>query len=486
MNSLQIPREKLSIRNVNTQPGESGPNPTINAIVKFNALIPEDELFSPSLSCIVYDYLFKGLSQPQIGVFSINLGKAYKKKKPHAIKSHRTKNADEHIEINLEFDSNSTGNQISIRKMERPTIDQARSGAFVIYPEYVLDKNGKSQETVKPDNSYISLGYDRTPQDRIMHYRYFLNSELENTEYIEKSPFEIFQIKRGQERGEDSWISTFFSKKNEEATSENTSKIVGLFKGIVRVTKSKVLQKTDKLVQDLKRKRTENPNGNIENVEDNLDEDFHDIRKLLLQKSQVIVRVYIIACQNLAQKDLKSQSDPYIKIKLAGAQINDSKNYQTDQPNPKIFKHFDIVATLPGASRLKIQVWDKDDLIKDDKIGETVIDLEDRYFSNKWRRITEKPIEKRQLMHRSTKLSQGSILLWLEIHQPSSLPPPLDISEKPPAEFQARLIIWQTSGVADADVEGTSDLYVRAFVNDNKPKETDTHYRCQNGKGQFN
>ena len=84
------------------------------------------------------------------------------------------------------------------------------------------------------------------------------------------------------------------------------------------------------------------------------------------------------------------------------------------------------------------------------------------------------------------KLSQGSILLWLEIHQPSSLPPPLDISEKPPAEFQARLIIWQTSGVADADVEGTSDLYVRAFVNDNKPKETDTHYRCQNGKGQFN
>ena len=480
MNSLQLPSEKLVVRNVQTQPGENGPNPTINAVIKFNFSMPVDNLFAPAVTCIVYDYLFKGLSQPQIGVFNIRLGDIYHKLESTPRKPIESKGiTSEEVLINIEKDSDVT--EPAVKVMKRPTIEEARKGMFVVYPEIEVDPVGRPKEKYKPDNSYMPLGHDRTPQDKILHYRYLLAGPLEDSEYIDTSAFESFPIKKGQERGEDSWVSSIFSKGPEEVVSENTSKITGYFKGIVRVTKVSRLLRKETRVQAIKEKR----HGDDE-VEDNEDEDFADIRRLLLQKTQVVVRVYIVSCQNLAQKDLKSHSDPFIKIKLAGTTINDSKNAQTDQPNPRILKHFDILSTLPGASRLKIQVWDKDDLVKDDKIGETVIDLEDRYFSNKWRRITEKPIERRVLTHRSTKLSQGSILLWVEIHPPNSLPPPLDISDKPPTDFEARLIVWQTEGVQSYDTEGTSDLYVRALVNDSKPKETDTHYRCQNGKGQFN
>lgn len=36
------------------------------------------------------------------------------------------------------------------------------------------------------------------------------------------------------------------------------------------------------------------------------------------------------------------------------------------------------------------------------------------------------------------------------------------------------------------DWEGTSDIYCRSFFDSKHAKETDTHFRCQTGKGSFN
>ena len=36
------------------------------------------------------------------------------------------------------------------------------------------------------------------------------------------------------------------------------------------------------------------------------------------------------------------------------------------------------------------------------------------------------------------------------------------------------------------DVEGTSDVYIKAWINEKDKKETDTHWRCQNGAASFN
>lgn len=57
--------------------------------------------------------------------------------------------------------------------------------------------------------------------------------------------------------------------------------------------------------------------------------------------------------------------------------------------------------------------------------------------------------------------------------------PVFDIKPKPPEEFEVRLVIFDTVDVICMDVEGTSDVYGRAFF-DSKEEvhETDTHYRC--------
>lgn len=36
------------------------------------------------------------------------------------------------------------------------------------------------------------------------------------------------------------------------------------------------------------------------------------------------------------------------------------------------------------------------------------------------------------------------------------------------------------------DNEGTSDIFVKAYIDDKDKKESDCHYRCGNGKASFN
>jgi len=52
--------------------------------------------------------------------------------------------------------------------------------------------------------------------------------------------------------------------------------------------------------------------------------------------------------------------------------------------------------------------------------------------------------------------------MWVEIHFNTIVPPVLDISPRPPAIFEARLIVWRCEDVENMDFEGVSDLYIRA------------------------
>ena len=54
-----------------TQPKESGPNPNINTVVKFEVNLPKKEIFVPELQCCVNDYMLAGLVNPLLGVFMI-------------------------------------------------------------------------------------------------------------------------------------------------------------------------------------------------------------------------------------------------------------------------------------------------------------------------------------------------------------------------------------------------------------------------------
>ncbi len=108
------------------------------------------------------------------------------------------------------------------------------------------------------------------------------------------------------------------------------------------------------------------------------------ISRLLLQKNKCLVRIYVLEGYDFAQRDVGSFSDPYLKIKCGSKTFNERDNYQLDEPNPKFYKSYDFDADFPGASPIILQDYDYDDLFGDDLIGETLVDLDDRFFSPEW------------------------------------------------------------------------------------------------------
>ena len=143
---------------------------------------------------------------------------------------------------------------------------------------------------------------------------------------------------------------------------------------------------------------------------------------------------------------------------------------------------------LPGVSILKLQVFDYDPLFSDELIGETTIDIEDRYYDFKWQELTDKPIETRPLMHPDFKQPQGYATMWLEIVDKNNKGTfqKFDISKNPDCQAQCRFIVWETREIPSMDVEDTSDIYVSCFVEADKKQSTDVHFRCQTGTGSFN
>lgn len=48
------------------------------------------------------------------------------------------------------------------------------------------------------------------------------------------------------------------------------------------------------------------------------------------------------------------------------------------------------------------------------------------------------------------------------------------------------MAVYDTENIPCEDIEGTSDVYIKSYI-DNRPKhQTDTHYRCMNGAASFN
>lgn len=124
---------------------------------------------------------------------------------------------------------------------------------------------------------------------------------------------------------------------------------------------------------------------------------YAEMSKQLLVPTKCIVRVYIIEAFGLPPKDTGSDSDPYLILKLGKKKIKDREDYKEDNSHPQWHKHFDFETTMPGDSLLQIQVWDRDVLFSDDFIGETTLDIEDRFFSPRWNSVVNKPVELRSL-----------------------------------------------------------------------------------------
>ncbi|KAK5642921.1 hypothetical protein RI129_009088 [Pyrocoelia pectoralis] len=162
------------------------------------------------------------------------------------------------------------------------------------------------------------------------------------------------------------WLNTFelYRGKKTDDESEDDNRIVGSFKGAIKIYKWP-------LPKDF--------------------EDFHlmgfDINYGLFQglpsneQIRVLIRVYIVKAIDLHPMDINGKADPYIVLQLGAKRVSDKENYVSKQLNPVFGKCFEFEATFPQDSLLTVQIFDWDLVSSDDMIGETKIDLENRFYS---------------------------------------------------------------------------------------------------------
>ncbi|XP_028638782.1 otoferlin isoform X5 [Grammomys surdaster] len=214
------------------------------------------------------------------------------------------------------------------------------------------EKSRASKEEKKKKNQSLGPGQgSETPEkkkakiDELKVYPKELESEFDNFE----DWLHTFNLLRGK-TGDD------------EDGSTEEERIVGRFKGSLCVYKVP-------LPEDVSREAGYDPTyGMFQGIPSN-------------DPINVLVRIYVVRATDLHPADINGKADPYIAIKLGKTDIRDKENYISKQLNPVFGKSFDIEASFPMESMLTVAVYDWDLVGTDDLIGETKIDLENRFYS---------------------------------------------------------------------------------------------------------
>ncbi|XP_033757648.1 myoferlin-like isoform X3 [Pecten maximus] len=96
---------------------------------------------------------------------------------------------------------------------------------------------------------------------------------------------------------------------------------------------------------------------------------------------ECVVRVYVICGIGLQPNDTSGLADPYVEIELGKKKVSSRDDYVPNSIEPVFGKMFELNCTLPVRKDLIVRIKDYDIITSDDLIGETIIDLENRFLS---------------------------------------------------------------------------------------------------------
>ncbi|XDC58278.1 hypothetical protein R6Z07M_009460 [Ovis aries] len=217
-------------------------------------------------------------------------------------------------------------------------------------------KEQKSNTEAKPDEVAVNIDSPKKKKDKILKKKP-KEDEIPN--------LAVLQIYDGDLESEfsnfEDWVKTFDllrGKSMEDDQGLDGDRVIGKFKGSFCIYKSP----EDSSIEDSGQLRIQ------QGIPPN-----HPVK--------VLIRVYIVAAFNLSPADPDGKSDPYIVIKLGKTEIKDRDKYIPKQLNPVFGRSFELQATFPKESLLSVLIYDHDLIGTDDLIGETRIDLENRFYS---------------------------------------------------------------------------------------------------------
>uniref|UniRef100_A0AAZ3RIK2 C2 domain-containing protein n=1 Tax=Oncorhynchus tshawytscha TaxID=74940 RepID=A0AAZ3RIK2_ONCTS len=314
-------------------------NPNFTTLVDAFDLLPENENLHPPLNISVVDWRAFGRSTV-VGNYTINNLKPFKYTHPPALSAPTSPRGPDSREGRSQIlQMVSCCNNVLSTSFVRWDTDESGDNVLDWWSKYYASVDKRQQ--VKVSKHYWSTCWT------VVGPRLY-DKELES----EFGPF-------------DDWVNTFElfrGKANDEVGRSNEERFVGKFKG--RFCLYKLTEEEDEW--------EESPNSG----------QFKITRGIPPNTSvKVLIRVYIVSASNLHPADTDGKSDPYIVLRLGKTEIKDRDNYIPKQLNPVFGRSFEIQATFPKDSLLTTLIYDHDTIGTDDLIGETCIDLENRFYS---------------------------------------------------------------------------------------------------------
>ncbi|XP_032318095.1 fer-1-like protein 4 [Camelus ferus] len=97
---------------------------------------------------------------------------------------------------------------------------------------------------------------------------------------------------------------------------------------------------------------------------------------------KLLVRVYVVKATSLAPADPNGKADLYVVVSAGRERLDTKERYIPKQLNPIFGEVLELSISLPAEPELTVAMFDHDLVGSDDLIGETHIDLENRFYSH--------------------------------------------------------------------------------------------------------